>query len=253
VTEVFGTYSRYYDLLYRSKDYRGEAEYVFGLIRKHAPRSRAVLELGCGTGHHTQYLAEFGLTVTGVDRSRDMLAEAQNRAAAADDGRLRFMEGDIRQIRLGEQFDAVVSLFHVMSYQTTNEDIRAAFATAKAHLRSGGLFIFDCWYGPAVLTDRPAVRIKRLEDETMVVTRIAEPNLRPNTNCVEVAYTVFVKDKVGSATEEVKESHEMRYLFWPEIEVFAGAEGFNVVGAYEWMTDAEPGLSTWSACFVLRG
>ena len=61
--------------------------------------------------------------------------------------RLRFTQGDLRTVRLGERADAVISLFHVMSYQTSNADLTAAFATAREHLAEGGVFIFDCWYG----------------------------------------------------------------------------------------------------------
>ena len=38
-----------------------------------------------------------------------------------------------------------------MSYQTSNDDLNATFASARANLKQGGVFIFDCWYGPALL------------------------------------------------------------------------------------------------------
>src|ERR1051325_10396521 len=78
--------------------------------------------------------------------------------------RVRFVKGDARNVRLGRRFGAVISLFHVMSYQTTNEDLSASFITAREHLERGGIFLFDCWYGPGVLTDRPSVTVKHLSD-----------------------------------------------------------------------------------------
>jgi predicted TPR repeat methyltransferase len=51
-TSVFADYARYYDLLYRDKDYAAAAEYVAGLIRKFHPSARPILELGSGTGIH---------------------------------------------------------------------------------------------------------------------------------------------------------------------------------------------------------
>ena len=74
------------------------------------------------------------------------------------------MEGDIREIRLNKRFDTVIALFHVISYQTTNEDVTAAFETARQHLNSGGIFIFDISYGPAVLTERPAGPSSEIEN-----------------------------------------------------------------------------------------
>ena len=88
-----------------------------------------------------------------------------------------FSQGDIRAVRLGRTFDVVVALFHVTSYQTTNEDLAAATATAATHLEPGGAFLFDCWRGPAVLIQRPEVWVKRLDDDDISLTRVAEPGL----------------------------------------------------------------------------
>ena len=54
---IFADYARYYDLLYRDKDYAAAAEYVAGLIRKFHPSARSILELGSGTGIHAGLLA----------------------------------------------------------------------------------------------------------------------------------------------------------------------------------------------------
>jgi SAM-dependent methyltransferase len=247
---VFGNYSRYYDLLYRDKDYRGEAAYIESLIRTQRPGARSVLDLGCGTGRHASLLAERGYDVTGVDRSPAMLAEARARGTGTKGGRTEFVEGDVRSVRLGKQFDVVVSLFHVMSYQTTNADLAAAFATLRAHLAPGGLFIFDCWYGPAVLNLRPATRVLRLEDDAIAVTRLAEPVLHPNANVVDVNYHVFVRDKQTSAVSELREKHAMRYLFAPEVEFLLAAAGLKQEQLAAFMADGAPGLDTWTAVFL---
>lgn len=249
---VFGTYSKYYNLLYKDKDCKSEVEYVDGLIRKYAPGATTILNLGCGTGRHDFLLTEKGYAVTGVDMSKDMLAVANSNLSTFNPqlSAPQFIHGDIRTVRLGKAFDTIISLFHVMSYQTTNEDLAAAFATARTHLNPGGVFIFDCWYGPAVLTDRPAVRIKRLENEVLEVTRLAEPVMYPNANLVDVKYQVFIRDKADNRVDELKESHLMRYLFGPEIEKLAGVEGLKLIRSEEWMTGRRPGFDTWGVCFV---
>jgi SAM-dependent methyltransferase len=249
---VFGDYSRYYNLLYKDKDYAGEAEYVSGLITRHSPGARTVLDLGCGTGRHDLLLAQMGYIITGIDLSEEMLAVANSQLSTLNfqQSLVDFHQGDIRTVRLGTMFDIVISLFHVMSYQTTNEDIAAAFATARAHLNPGGIFIFDCWYGPAVLTNRPAVRVKRLEDEMISVTRIAEPTMHANENLVDVNYQVYVRDKTNGDVTELRESHLMRYLFRPEVELFLKEAGFNLVESAEWMTGNEAGFASWGVYFL---
>jgi len=249
---IFGNYSKYYNLLYRDKDYAGEVEHVHSLIQKYNPRAKSVLDLGCGTGRHDFLLAEKGYSVTGVDMSEEMLAIANSQLStfSYEPSTLTFALDDIRAIRLNKTFDAVISLFHVMSYQTTNKDLKATFKTVKAHLKTGGIFIFDCWYGPAVLTDRPAVRVKRMEDEEIVVTRIAEPVMHPKENVVDVNYHIFIKDMLQGSYEEVKETHRMRYLFEPELDMMLRLEGLEIIHSEEWKSAKEPGFDNWGVYFI---
>jgi len=238
MNQVFDAYARYYDLLYCDKDYAGESDYVAAHIRRQAPQAKRILELGCGTGAHAEHLARMGYTVHGVDMSEGMLARAEARKAALPpevSARLSFGHGDVRTVRTGETYDAVISLFHVMSYQTSNADLAAAFGTASAHLQPGGLFLFDFWYGPAVLTQRPEVRIKRLEDEDIKVTRIAEPEMHVNENVVDVNYSVFIEVKGLMKVEQVKEKHRMRYLFLPELLRLTDAEVWTDIESFGWM------------------
>jgi len=250
---VFAGYSRYYDLLYRDKDYTAEARWVVDLLRKHAPKARSILEVGSGTGLHAALLAGAGYEVTGVDMSKGMLDAAEARRADLPvdiASRLSFTLGDARTFRLGRKFDAVVSLFHVMSYQTSNDDLAAAFATARDHLNPGGVFLFDCWYGPAVIRQWPAVTVKELSDESTEVKRLAEPVIHATRNVVDVNYTVTVTDRLTGAQEVLKETHHMRYLFSPEIELIFSAAGMSIVESRGWLTESEPDFSTWGACFI---
>jgi SAM-dependent methyltransferase len=252
---TFAGYARYYDLLYRDKDYRGETEFVERIIQEHTKNPRRILEMGCGTGVHAIMLAESGFDVVGIDLSEEMLSAASRRVALLQPElrhRVSFIKGDVRNAGLEGHFDAVLSLFHVVSYQLTNNDLRQMFASVKTHLAPGGVFIFDCWYGPAVLTDRPVVRVKQLADETTRVTRIAKPLLHSNLNCVDVQYQLFIKDLRSGQVEEIQETHRMRYLFQPELDLLAEDAGLRIETGVAWMSGRELDFSTWYACFVLK-
>ena len=253
-TTVFNDYARYYDLLYQDKEYAAEAEYVTNLIRRFHPSAQSILELGSGTGIHACLLAEKGFTVNGVERSPEMLTQSLALAEKMDlkQGQLTFSPGNIRDIQFKKHFDAVIALFHVISYQTSNADVVAAFETARKHLTPGGIFIFDVWYGPAVLTQLPEVRIKRMSDEKNEVTRLAEPVLHPNENLVDVCYHMFVRDRETENVAELRETHIMRYFFQLEIEFLAHAARFTIQNTEEWQTAKPIGTDTWSACFCLQ-
>lgn len=250
---VFGPYARYYDLLYRDKDYSGESAFVTGLIEKHAPGARRILELGCGTGLHACHLVQSGYDVHGLDLSSEMLETAQERRTQLppdEADRLSFSVGNARTARLGRTFDAVIALFHVVSYQVTGEELEATFKTAAMHLKPGGVFVFDFWFAPAVLSDRPVVRVKRLMSDEIEVTRIAEPEMNERESFVDVNYLVFIRDKASGKIDEVRESHRMRYLTLDEIQSFSREAGLRVLDAREWMTGRQPGSDTWGVCAV---
>ncbi|MDR2695777.1 MAG: class I SAM-dependent methyltransferase [Deltaproteobacteria bacterium] len=254
---TFGHYARYYNLLYRDKDYAAEVEFVLGILQKHGCAPRTLLDLGCGTGHHAVEMAKQGVQATGVDMSETMLGMGQDSISALSS--LEFsvplpelLQGDARTVRLGKHFDAVVSLFHVMSYQNTEEDALAVLETAKEHLKPGGLFFFDFWHGPGVLTDLPTAREKIMEDAELRVLRKATPVHRVSDNVVEVHYAVTLTDKATGGETALNECHSMRYWFLPELRYLAKQAGFQVMQASGWMHEAPPGLADWNA-WMLAG
>jgi SAM-dependent methyltransferase len=252
---VFGLYARYYDLLYRQKDYGAEAQYVVANLPALHAGTCSIFEMGCGTGAHAQALAQMGYSVAGIDVSEAMLQRAQQRCDAlpqAERRKMSFTAGDVRTYRCGQSFDAVLSLFHVMSYQVSNEDLDAAFATAAAHMHDDSVFLFDFWYGPAVLSTRPETRVRRLENESIRVMRLAEPLLRENENCVDVNYTVLIEDKRSAAREELHETHTMRYLFLPEIDAFLHRAGLQRIKASTWLSDKALDAQAWSGFVACR-
>jgi SAM-dependent methyltransferase len=253
---VFGNYALYYDLLYQDKNYSGEVDFIHRLISDNSYDAKSILELGCGTASHAILLAEKGYQIYGIDFSLDMLQLANSRVAslpAEISSRLRFTQGDVRNVRVNEKFDVVTSLFHVVSYQTTNSDLIDTFTTVREHLKPAGIFIFDVWYGPAVLSDHPVVRVKRLQNEKVEITRIAEPVLHPNQNLVDVNYQIMVQNRITGEVESIHESHRMRYLFQTEIDMLLQQAQMELIASGEWMTSKELGFNTWSAYFVGRG
>jgi 2-polyprenyl-3-methyl-5-hydroxy-6-metoxy-1,4-benzoquinol methylase len=249
---IFQDYARYYDLLYRDKDYPGEARYVHGLVQAQRPGAQTLLDLGCGTGGHAFPLAELGYAVTGVDLSEVSLGLAQAKLAARNDARVEFLHGDIRTLRLGRQYDVVAALFHVLSYQTSAEDLRQTLATAREHLAPGGVFLFDFWHGPGVLSDPPKVAVKRLRGEGLAVTRIAEPTVHPARNVVDIHFTLFAHDTVRDQISQTTELHSMRYFFDMELRERLAEAGLTPLLHHRWLTNEAPGTDCWNAVMAAR-
>ena len=243
---VFHDYSCYYDLLYRDKDYLGEVDYIKALLTRHGVGQGDLLEFGSGTGKHARILAQQGYQVHDIERSDRMVAKS-----ASADG-FTCQQGDICTVKLGRTFEAVLSLFHVVSYQTSNADLIAVFARAAEHLHAGGLFVFDFWYSAALYAQRPAVRVKRMPAAQVEITRLAEPVIYPNERRMDVNYTIIARDLASGALPTTTETHPMRHFSLPEIDLLAAAQGFKRIGAEEFLTSKPAGEDTWGVCVILE-
>jgi SAM-dependent methyltransferase len=179
-----------------------------------------------------------------------MLAEAREKNK--DTENTCFSYGDMRSVRLQKKYDVVTALFHVLSYQTTNQDVLDALKTVKEHLNPGGIAVLDFWYGPAVLTQRPEIRVKEVENDTLKITRVARPELCPNESVVKVNYDAFVEFKADAHIEKIAECHHMRYFFITELALMWDAVCMECLSVEEWATGRELDTDSWSGVAILR-
>lgn len=245
-SKVFNVYSHYYDLLYQDKDYTAEVDYLDHLLQKHNVPGRNILEFGSGTGKHAQLFVAKGYTVHGVERSKEMVAQSATCKGFTCE------VGDVCKVHLNRTYDAVLSLFHVVSYQISNKSVKDLFARAEEHLEKGGLFVFDVWYSPAVYNQKPGHRIKHMANESVEISRVAEPVIYSDQNRVDVNYTIDAKELNTGQHTTVKECHSMRHFSLPELGLVAEANGFEWITAEEFLTGCEPSEDTWGVCVVLR-
>jgi len=238
----------YYDLLYKDKNYKAEAGYVVQVIRSLNANATTILELGCGTGNHAAILCQEGYQVTGLERSADMLAIANEKAIPG----FNAVHTDITHFDLDAKFDVAISLFHVVSYLQHNEALVSCFNAVNSHLNAKGLFIFDVWYTPAVNHQQPATRVKRMDDDFIKVTRFAEPEIHTNENVVDVNYEIIIQNKATGLSETYYENHPMRHFCIPELEILARLTGFELIRSEEFQTGRLPGTDTWGVCFILQ-
>ncbi len=246
MTELFDAIGKYYDLVYQNKDYVSEVKYIDHLIKKYSKQTCNILEFGSGTGKHASILVDKGYEIDGIERSKSMVEFSSKKQGFTSH------IGDIKKINLKKEFDVVISLFHVFSYQTNNTDVQELLRNACRHLKQEGIFIFDIWYTPAVLSIVPSNRILRMSNNEIEVTRIAEPDMLINENIVNVNYQFFVKNKINNNYETFQETHPMRHFSLPELHYFAQKNGFLIERSEEWITGDLPSQETWSISLVMK-
>lgn len=227
---VFNQYAQVYDDLYRDKNYIEECDVLERILNRFGTgKMHHILDMGCGTGSHALLLAQKGYEVFGIDRSPEMISIAKMKRSALELSKSVFFEvADLHSAQIDRTFDAAICMFAVLSYQTSNEDVYATLLTARKHIRPGGLFIADFWYGPAVLSVRPEERVKILEKDGERTIRIAKPTMDTENNTVNVKYHIL-RLQQHKLVDEMHEDHLMRYFFMPEINFYMQQAGFNLL------------------------
>ena len=248
MTQLFGSlYADSYDTLYKDKNYSAECDLLESIFRQYAPQPvKTVLDLGCGTGNHALILSERGYDVFGVDRSPEMIAKAHLKSENVKGKRPTWKCDDIKNFRANRTFDAVLIMFAVLGYQLTNEDVLTTLATARTHLKPGGLLAFDVWYGPAVLNEKPSQRVKVIPTERGQILRVSSGALDTFTETCTVNYLLWNLE-ANRPVEYTEESHVMRYFFPQELQLFLRSSSFRAerTGAFpEFHKD--PDQTTWN-------
>lgn len=130
-----------YLLVYKHRDLEGAYDEVKRMIEwlELAPGA-SVLDLCCGMGRHSMALVDFGYTVTGVDLSDVLLEEARKLDAQH---KVRFLQGDMREVPLDGTYDAVVNLFTSFGYFEDDEENIKVLREMHRLLKPQGKFIID--------------------------------------------------------------------------------------------------------------
>jgi tRNA (cmo5U34)-methyltransferase len=137
-----------------------DAPLVLELIARCAaatnPQASSLLDIGCGAGNYSLKLLQHlpGLDVTLVDLSRPMLDRALQRVGMATRGRVRAVQGDIRDMELGEGKYAVMVAAAVFHHLRTDDEWRAVFQKCYTALKPDG----SLWMADLISHDSPLIQ-----------------------------------------------------------------------------------------------
>jgi len=250
--KVFNKYAKYYDIIYLNKDYRAECDFIEKIFSDYANFSICkILDVGCGTCGHLIELTQRGYAVTGIDASEQMINIAKNKIEKLHlNARVHVM--DVRELSINQKFDAAICMFAVMNYLTKNEDLIKAFNNLRKYLKPKALLIFDFWYGPAVLTIKPSVRVKTMEKDGLKILRTVVPELDLLKHLLTSNYHLIVY-KENKMIDEIKEKHILRYIFPQELKHYLEESKFRLLKICEFPElNNIPSEKTWNVAAIAK-
>jgi len=133
---LYSEFASWFHLLTAPSSYVDEAEFARKSLVEASPAPiRTVLELGAGGGNNAFHLKnQFEMTLT--DLSPQMLERSR-----AINPECEHIQGDMRTLRLGRQFDAIF-VHDAVCHLTTQDDLLASMRTAFVHCKPGGVALF---------------------------------------------------------------------------------------------------------------
>jgi len=188
----------YYDLahlwpiLSPPEDYVTEAAGIRAVLHETLGPARpdkrhSILELGTGGGHTLHHLCrEFDCVA--VDLSEAMLDNARRL-----NPNVQHHVGDMRTFRMDRTFDAVL-VHDAIDYMTTEDDLLVVFATAEAHLRTGGILILAPTEVAETFEDHAVEHDHNVEGELCVTYATYQHDPDPTDTTVESVMVYFLRD-----------------------------------------------------------
>lgn len=181
--------ARYYDLIYREKDYKKESRDMEKLVRKYKrSKGNELLDVACGTGKHLTYLKN-KFSCMGVDINKEMLEVARLNAPGVN-----FRTADMLHLNLNRKFDVIICLFSAIGYVRTYSNLRRAIRNLHKHLNPGGVLIIDGWLTKEQWKNGH-VHMATYNAINMKIARVGYSGLKGNISILNEHYLVAEKDK----------------------------------------------------------
>lgn len=250
---AYSNFASVYDTFMDDVPYEEWGAYLCGLLKEYGISDGLMLDLGCGTGTMTEYLAAQGYDMIGVDNSEDMLEIAMEKRIQSGHDILYLLQ-DMREFELYGTVRAVVSICDSLNYMTEPDDLRQVFYWVNNYLDTDGVFIFD-------FNTEYKYRVI-LGDQTIAESReqcsFIWDNYYYEEECInEYELSLFIKDDgLSSDGKEIyrkyKETHFQRGYTLGEIKDLLGAAGLKFMMAYDAFTRDAPSAES-ERIYVVAG
>jgi SAM-dependent methyltransferase len=219
---LYGDLAWLWPILSPPEHYADEAETLREQYARLAPAKRQgrprLLELGAGGGHLLAHLGS-DFECTASDLSPAMLDNCARLVPG-----VRRVLGDMRSLRLDERFD-VVLVHDAIDYMATAEDVRAALATAAAHLGPGGVLFVAPTYTRDNFVDGEADHDADPSANLTYLSYVHDPD--PTDTEYELVLVYLIRDPETRAVEASVDRHRCGLFHEREWLSFMTEAGFK--------------------------
>ena len=197
----------------------------------HQVHNPSILDAGCGSGEHLNQLIRYGIKCTGIDSSTQMLDVAKKRCSP----KIEFIEADIRDMGIYEQFHLIFSIFGTINYFIEDEEIDKIFWNMWRALKPEGKLLLEVW------NSYPIESIKQKNVSKISTTKYGFTTIERNRgfkqldnyagkSICEVNYLYILTGPNG--VTQLQDQHIMRTFTMNELAPFITNNGFEIDYSY---------------------
>lgn len=245
----YDVFSTFYDALTENVQYSAAAAQICSLLTRYGIDRGLLLDLGCGTGTLSVLLSQRGYEVIGADISPEMLAEAQEKAFAAEQSIL-FLCQDMTKLDLYGTIDAAVCTLDALNHLPSREAVQEALRRVSLFLNPGGLFIFDV---NTLYKHREILKNNTFVYDTDAVYCVWQNALHADSATVDMSLDFFVPvDEDEPIFARAREEFSERAYADGELREMLKNAGFSVLGAFDGYTENLLTETSERAVYVVR-
>jgi SAM-dependent methyltransferase len=229
----FDAFAPFYDADYRNYD--DDLQMIVDLAQTAGERA---LELGCGTGRTLLPLAAVGHSVTGVDRSGALLAQAEKKMKRAHlSSPIHLVQADLRTFQLeARDFDFAYCVSNTLMHLPTQDDQLTVLTNAAGHLRPGGLLLIDL-FNPDIVRLAEVAGLQELADQWIDEesgAQVFKWSVRQLDIARQLQETLFLYEEIFPDGRVQKRAipFMLRFLWPSEGQLLLQMAGFGVEALY---------------------
>lgn len=242
-------YSKLYDVIYRKKNYKKETNLIKKIIKKYFPKSKDLLDMGCGTGKYSYLLTKQGFDVTGIDKSKHMIRIAKEKYKK--NKRLNFVNFNLLHYSSKKKFGIISALFHILSYQIKNDQIDSFFKISNNLLIKDGILIFDFWFLPGVVNLKQPNKYRIIKKKNLKILRLTKSKWMKNKNRINDIHQVYIFKK-NTIISNFTEIHKMRYFDMKFIKKKLTEHKLKFLKCLDLDTGYFPSKNSWGALVIAK-
>jgi len=186
--------SPYYHRLYQYRDKEEARQFIDRLLEALQPTPGArVMDLACGKGRYSRYLADKGFEVTGIDLSTRSIEYARQ----FENERLSFYTHDMRHLFRVNYYDCVFNFFTSFGYFESEKDDLRTLRNVTRGLKAGGIFVLDFFNAQYVIDNLTGSETKQVEGIRFEIDKQIEGQRVVKTiNFEEAGRSYFFRESV---------------------------------------------------------